>query len=543
MDELAPSEFPRPFGPRCILLKELARGGMGRIFLATVGGRVCAVKTLHPDLADTQYVRRFLDEATLATQLSHPNLVYVSEAGSEEGSPYLAMEYLRGKNLNDLFIRCGQRKKHLPIGFAFFIMKEILRGLSYMHGIEGLKLVHRDLAPSNVVLTYDGAIKIIDLGLAKWRDRLAMTMVGDDEFGQRRYVSPEQKFGRPVDARSDLYSAGVIFWEMVVGRALERKVDKTTGKLSAIPGPSAVRPELITASLNNLIVGMLDDDPAERVQSAQEVIAELTPMLGAEYESSALQAFLADLFADEIRREADEEKSLVAKAKEIVPAVPVPSVLTPAESMETTQDSSPGQDSTSLEGDHRRNRRRRFLLAVGLGLLLAVVAAWFVSRSRDAERRVLATVPRSLPARLTGSTPSVTSEPSRLAAQTGAIALTPPSSLPSRPAPKASDSTTPPTPSPVLPPPRRAGRPSSARLLEEAKALVAKWELVKATSVAERAVRSDGDDLEVHILLGDIYLKRGMHEKALGQYQEALRLSPGETAALRGRERALARLR
>jgi Flp pilus assembly protein TadD len=94
-----------------------------------------------------------------------------------------------------------------------------------------------------------------------------------------------------------------------------------------------------------------------------------------------------------------------------------------------------------------------------------------------------------------------------------------------------------------LPPPRRAGRPSSARLLEEAKALVAKWELVKATSVAERAVRSDGDDLEVHILLGDIYLKRGMHEKALGQYQEALRLSPGETAALRGRERALARLR
>ena len=166
MDQLVPGEFPRPFGPRCILLKELARGGMGRIFLATVGGRVCAIKTLHPDLADTQYIRRFLDEATLATQLSHPNLVYVSEAGSENGAPYLAMEYLRGKNLNDLFIRCGQRKKHLPIGFAFFIMKEILRGLSYMHGIEGLKLVHRDLAPSNIVLTYDGAIKIIDLGLA-----------------------------------------------------------------------------------------------------------------------------------------------------------------------------------------------------------------------------------------------------------------------------------------------------------------------------------------------------------------------------------------
>jgi serine/threonine protein kinase len=501
MDELAPSEFPRPFGPRCILLKELARGGMGRIFLATVGGRVCAVKTLHPDLADTQYVRRFLDEATLATQLSHPNLVYVSEAGSEEGSPYLAMEYLRGKNLNDLFIRCGQRKKHLPIGFAFFIMKEILRGLSYMHGIEGLKLVHRDLAPSNVVLTYDGAIKIIDLGLAKWRDRLAMTMMGDDEFGQRRYVSPEQKFGRPVDARSDLYSAGVIFWEMVVGRALERKVDKTTGKLSAIPGPSAVRPELITASLNNLIVGMLDDDPAERVQSAQEVIAELTPMLGAEYESSALQSFLADLFADEIRREADEEKSLVAKAKEIVPAVPVSPVLTPAESAETTMD---------MTSD-RKNRRRLFLLLAGLGFLLTVAGTWFALRPRAAGTNIVATAPTSPPV-----------SPAKPPVDAG---------QPSRPVPTNA-------PSAVV-----AARPSSARLLEEAKDLLSKLELAKASSIAERAVKANGDDLEARILLGDIYMRSGMYEKALVQYQEALRIFPNETAALRGRERALAGLR
>ena len=244
---------------------------MGRIFLALAGGRVCALKTLLPDMADPGLARRFLDEATLATQLSHPNLVYVSEAGTVDKTPYLAMEYLRGKNLNEVFLRCGERKRYFPLGFALFIAKEIFRGLSYLHGVEGLDVVHRDLAPSNVFLSYDGGIKIIDLGLAKWRDRLSETLVGGEDFGQRRYVSPEQKLGRPVDARSDIYSAGVIFWEMVTGRALVRKPD-ATGKLPDIPMPTQVVPTL-HRSLDQLVMGCLTDDTADRYQNAQEVVA------------------------------------------------------------------------------------------------------------------------------------------------------------------------------------------------------------------------------------------------------------------------------
>jgi serine/threonine-protein kinase len=281
-------------------------------------------------------IRRFLDEATLATQLSHPNLVYVSESGTEEKTPYFAMEYLRGKNLHEVFLRCGERKKYFPLGFAFYITREILRGLSYLHGIEGLNLVHRDLAPSNVLVSYDGAIKIIDLGLAKWRDRLSQTMVGSEDFGQRRYVSPEQKLGRPVDATSDIYSAGVILWEMVTARALVRKPD-IAGKIPGIPIPSQLVP-MLHPSLDQLVMRCLTDDPADRFQSAQEVIALLTPNMSAEYEATALQAFMAELFAGDIRREADEEKSLVAQAKGIGPPSVAPIADLPSESQRTVQD-------------------------------------------------------------------------------------------------------------------------------------------------------------------------------------------------------------
>jgi serine/threonine-protein kinase len=489
---------------------------MGRIFLALTGGRVCAVKTLLPDLADPGLVRRFLDEATLATQLSHPNLVYVSEAGSEDGTPYLAMEYLRGKNLNDVFLRCSERKKYFPLGFAFFIIKEILRGLSYMHGVEGLHLVHRDVAPSNVVLSYEGSVKIIDLGLAKWRDRLSETMLGGGDFGQRRYVSPEQKLGQPVDARSDIYSAGVILWEMVARRALVRKPD-ATGKLPDIPMPSQVDPTL-PRSLDQTVMGCLTDDPADRFQSAEEVMAILTPNMSAEYEATALRTFLADLFGDDIRREADEEKGLVARAKEIAPMQAVPVSAIPMETQFTVQDSSLPITPP----------RRRWILPLGgLGLLIATVVAWFGLR-----------------------TP----------ATSGTRAIRPSVTLPMNPVVPLPDADTTPRPAPVpatatriVPPPpppppsssstRRVARPASARLLEEARSLYRRSAFAEAGAIAERVVDSDRDDLGAHIFLGDIYLKRGMYEKALAQYQEALKLSPNEAAALRGRDLARARMR
>ena len=504
-----PPGFPRPFGPRHILLKELARGGMGRIFLALAGGRVCALKTLLPDMADPGLARRFLDEATLATQLSHPNLVYVSEAGTVDKTPYLAMEYLRGKNLNEVFLRCGERKRYFPLGFALFIAKEIFRGLSYLHGVEGLDVVHRDLAPSNVFLSYDGGIKIIDLGLAKWRDRLSETLVGGEDFGQRRYVSPEQKLGRPVDARSDIYSAGVIFWEMVTGRALVRKPD-ATGKLPDIPMPTQVVPTL-HRSLDQLVMGCLTDNPADRFQSAEEVMAILTPNMSAEYEATALRTFLADLFGDDIRREADEEKGLVAAAKDMAAVQVVPVSEIPEESQRTVQDTT---------APLKASLRRRYLLLGGILVPLVVLAAWLALRHRT-----------------TGG-PETQMVPPPVNRPQEPIAPSPDSSVLPRsqsPSPNATSSA-------ASPATRRTARPASARLLEEAKALYQQRKFFEAIQIAERMVASDADNLQARLLLGDLYMKRGMYQKALDQYREALKLSPNEEAALRGRDLARARM-
>jgi serine/threonine-protein kinase len=466
-------------------------------------------------LADPGLVRRFLDEATLATQLSHPNLVYVSEAGSEEGTPYLAMEYLRGKNLNDVFVRCSERKKYFPLGFAFFIIKEILRGLSYMHSVEGLNLVHRDVAPSNVVLSYEGSVKIIDLGLAKWRDRLSETMVGSGDFGQRRYGSPEQKLGQPVDARSDIYSAGVILWEMVARRALLRKPD-ATGKLPDIPMPSQLDPTLPRA-LDQLVMGCLTDDPADRFQSAEEVMAILTPNMSAEYEATALRAFLADLFGDDIRREADEEKGLVARAKEIAPMQVVPVSVIPTDMQLTVQESS---RPITLP-------RRRWILPLGgLALLIAMVVAWFGLRSPATSGQGAIHPPVTFPMNTVVPLPDADATPRSVPVAPTVTRIAPP-----------------PPPSPPPPSTRRVARPASARSLEEARSLYRRSAFAEAGAIAERVVDSDRDDLGAHIFLGDIYLKRGMYEKALAQYQEALKLSPNAAAALRGRDLVRARMR
>jgi serine/threonine protein kinase len=508
--------LPRPFGPRYVLLKELARGGMGRVFLGMVGGRVCALKTLHPDAADSGLVRRFLDEARLATQLSHPNLIYVSEAGSEEGTPYFAMEYLRGKNLHQVFHRCSERRKSIPLGLAFFIVKELLRGLSDLHGVEGLNLVHRDVAPSNIVLSYEGGIKIIDLGLAKWNERLSRTMVGDDEFGQRRYVSPEQRFGRPVDARSDIYSVGAIFWEMVTGRELKREPD-ASGKLPDIALPSQVIPTL-PRQLDQLVMGALADDPVDRYQSAQEAMAKITPNMSAEYESTALQSFLAGLFGDEIRQEADEEKQLVSKAEDVAPkgnplaaeGNPVPQVLVP-------------DQQNSLKGDLPHPRiGRRLLLFGALTLLLVATGIWFVFSSRTTSG------PRE---------PVIPEKPT-------IYHVSPPASLPDVGAPARPADVAPIVIAPkATSTARRIPRSSSARLLEEAKDLYHNQDLVGAARIAERLVESTGNDPDAHILLGDIYLKKGMSEKALTQYEVALKLDPNRTAAARGRDLARAKMR
>jgi serine/threonine protein kinase len=211
------------------LIAELARGGMGNVYLASLQGpggfqKLVAIKELKPELCDDDtYVAMFLEEARLAARLHHPNIVQTNEVGSEGGRHYMVMEFLDGRSLHRIGRRFAQQGG-FPLGAHLRILVEALRGLEYAHELAGfdgepLGIVHRDVSPLNVIVTFDGQTKVLDFGIAKCEDSSLETKAGILK-GRVAYMAPEQAYGAPVDRRADVYSMGVMIWEAVAGRRL-----------------------------------------------------------------------------------------------------------------------------------------------------------------------------------------------------------------------------------------------------------------------------------------------------------------------------------
>jgi eukaryotic-like serine/threonine-protein kinase len=209
------------------LIAELAQGGMGNVYLAVAQGpagfnKLVVVKELKPELCDDQsYVAMFLDEARLAARLIHPNIVQTNEVGSDGRRHFMVMEYLDGRSLHRIGRRLGDR---LTLGSRLRIVGDCLLGLHFAHELREfdgvpLDVVHRDVGPLNVFVTFAGQAKVIDFGIAKATDSSFETKVGVIK-GRVAYMSPEQACGTKVDRRSDVYSAGVMLWEAAAGRRL-----------------------------------------------------------------------------------------------------------------------------------------------------------------------------------------------------------------------------------------------------------------------------------------------------------------------------------
>lgn len=260
--------FPRRFGDRYVLLRELGEGGMGQVYLAMTGGtgleRVCSLKIVR-DMAKEQdtgeFTRRFADEAAVVTKLAHENLVYVFDFGVVDGKGYLAMEYVAGKTLTEIWNRCATRAVALPFGLSIHLVAELCAGLAYAHRLGNLGLVHRDVSPSNVMLTYTGGLKLIDFGLAKWKAKSAETATGIN-WGKVGYMSPEQHTGQALDGRSDLFSAGLILWELLTGRQMFPNAKERPVALDIKP-PSSVN-ATIPPGLDAVVMRTLAIDPALR---------------------------------------------------------------------------------------------------------------------------------------------------------------------------------------------------------------------------------------------------------------------------------------
>jgi serine/threonine-protein kinase len=275
-----------------LLVGELATGGMAHIFIAVHQGlegfnRVVAVKRVLPNLtASSEFVQMFLDEARLAARLEHPNIVRTYEFGAEAGRYFMVMEYLAGEDLNAVLNCAARQQQRLPIPFIVEVMSRVCAGLHFAHELADsagrpLGLVHRDVTPGNIVVTYFGEVKLIDFGVAKAATNIVQTRAGMIK-GKISYMSPEQLRGRTIDRRSDVFSVGVVLWELLTGvRLFARNSDAAT--MYAViddPIPSIrTRRGDVPEELIAIVERALARDPADRWATAEALQLALDDVL------------------------------------------------------------------------------------------------------------------------------------------------------------------------------------------------------------------------------------------------------------------------
>ena len=260
------------FDGRYRILRKLGTGGMANVYLAEdeVLGRRVAIKILDDRHAgDDQFVERFRREAKNAASLSHPNIVSIYDRGEAEGTYYIAMEYLDGRSLKELIVARGPAPVHVAVDYARQILAAIR--FAHRHGI-----VHRDIKPHNVLVDGEGRLKVTDFGIAR-AGASQMTEAGSI-IGTAQYLSPEQAKGAPVDQTSDLYSVGVVLYELLTGVVPfsgDTPVEIAMKHLSAIPEPPSVKRAEVPRDLDLVVMRALAKDPAERYHSAEEMDGDL----------------------------------------------------------------------------------------------------------------------------------------------------------------------------------------------------------------------------------------------------------------------------
>ena len=261
------------FDGRYQIIRKLGSGGMANVYLAADQelGRRVAIKILDDRHArDDQFVERFRREAQNAAGLSHPSIVSIYDRGEAEGTYYIAMEYVEGRTLKELLVARGPS----PLGIAIDYTRQILSALRFAHR-NGI--VHRDIKPHNVIVDGEGRVKVMDFGIARAGAASQMTEAGSI-IGTAQYLSPEQARGAPVDQTSDLYSTGIVLYELLTGSVPfngETPVEIAMKHLSQVPAaPSTHRPE-IPRDLDYVALRALAKDPADRYHSAEEMDSDL----------------------------------------------------------------------------------------------------------------------------------------------------------------------------------------------------------------------------------------------------------------------------
>jgi len=532
---------------------------MAEVHLARMRGpmnfeKLVVVKTIHPELASQdEFLRMLFDEARLSALIRHPSVVDIYELGRAGDAYFIAMEYLDGQALSTV-VAAGSKGYAIDPCSGARIIADAAAGLHAAHELRTssgklYELVHRDISPGNIMVLYDGNVKIVDFGVAKARGRLT-TSAGHQLKGKLGYASPEQLAAQKVDRRSDIFSLGVVLWEVLAncrlfpGDELQSAIDRASGK--DIPPPSAHCPQ-VPPPLDDVVKRALASRPEDRFQTAAEMkqaLEDVLRSLGSHRENDSIAHYMTGTFA----RRRDERAQLLHRRRsptesefeladnagrfDAEEAAPPPALSKDSDAHIVVRT---GEPSGSIASRHASwPRRHRWAIAAAALVMLgiggtAVLGEW---TGGDGERRpsaARASAPTSSPLPAAASVPSAHADPGTPA----------PASAPA-PAPAAPIADTPGRTSVPTP----AGKPtrSADELEREGAALFVQGKPADAKHRFKAAIALDPRRASAYRGLGLAYQALGKREQAIAAFEKYLRLSPGapDAAAIRARLEKLA---
>jgi serine/threonine protein kinase len=395
------------------ILSKLATGGMADIFIARAANAVgieryvVLKRVLREHAKDAHFVRMFLDEARLVAQLQHPNIAQVYDLGKLGDSYFFTMEYVHGATVRMLISESQEKQRSIPIASVLAMVAGVAAGLHHAHerrDVAGraLEIVHRDITPSNLMVSYEGAVKIVDFGVAKAAHRTHETASGTVK-GKISYLSPEQCRGAEIDRRSDLFSLGIVMWELLtLDRLYARASDFE--QMSAIvheqpPAPSTVNSD-VPRELDEVVAKLLEKDPARRFQTADELHTTLegvAVLLGFALSGASLGRFVHELLGERpepwlVPPDAATDV-ITLTAEPVAPDLPTDDSKSaeapPQERSAVAPSLSPIRASLAdlLEPEPKRPIRRRTVAAVLVGAASLAVFAAIVTRRAPAATR------------------------------------------------------------------------------------------------------------------------------------------------------------
>jgi serine/threonine protein kinase len=323
---------PKKFG-KYYFLERISVGGMAEVFKAKSFGvegfeKLIAIKRILSNVAeDEDFITMFIDEAKIAVQLNHANIAQIFDLGNIEGSYFIALEYIHGKDLRTIWDRHNRRSLLLPLPMSAYIMIRICEGLDYAHRKKNaagsdLNIVHRDVSPQNILVSYEGEVKIIDFGIAKAANKASRTQAGilKGKFG---YMSPEQVRGLPLDGRSDIFSSGIILYEMLTGeRLFAGESDFST--LEKVRNVEILPPTTynrkVPDALEKIVLKALSKDPDDRYKTSydmQEDLQRFLIMNKSNFGRKDLAAYMKRAFKTDIERELERHKQYDQMTKDL----------------------------------------------------------------------------------------------------------------------------------------------------------------------------------------------------------------------------------